>query len=48
MDWFEEYDINDVKNINGVKDVETISNSGSSEFQMANVSFFLIKQLLPY
>ncbi len=27
------------KNINGVKDVETISNSGSSEFQMANVSF---------
>ena len=40
MDWFEEYDINDVKNINGVKDVEAISDSGTSEFQMVNVSFF--------
>ena len=40
MDWFEKQDINDIKNINGVKDVEAISNSGFSNMQIVNFNFF--------
>ena len=38
--YFQDYDIDDVKSIEGVSDVETVTDSGSSDFIMGNVEFF--------
>ncbi|MGM9978948.1 MAG: ABC transporter permease [Clostridium sp.] len=38
--YFEDYDISDVKSIEGVTDVEIVTDSGSSEFIMGNLEFF--------
>ncbi|MDY4077395.1 MAG: ABC transporter permease [Clostridium sp.] len=40
MDWFVDYDINDVKSIKGVTDVEVMTDLGSQELQTANITFF--------
>ncbi len=40
MNWFEDYDINDLKSINGVTEVETMTNLGTNDFQTLNITFF--------
>ena len=40
MNWFEDYDINDLKSINGVTEVETMTNLGTNYFQTLNITFF--------
>lgn len=40
MNWFEDYDINDLKSINGVTEVETMTNLGPNDFQTLNITFF--------
>lgn len=40
ISYFEDYDIDEIKNINGVKDVETVTMTGSSEYTIGNLEFF--------
>ena len=40
ISYFEDYDIDEIKNINGVKDVEKVTMTGSSEYTIGNLEFF--------
>lgn len=40
ISYFEDYDIDEIKSINGVKDVEAVTMTGSSEYTMGNLEFF--------
>lgn len=40
MNYFDDYDIDEIKSVTGVKDVEAVTSSGSSDYVYGNLEFF--------